>query len=143
MKELSHWRDTRSLGLLSAVDVIARLVMDLPETDPMRLELEAEMLKDFRRLGRSVYERIDQLDLKIMQAASALDAMEGTELVQADSVLNNIENTRDSSLRAMVAHIETRELLSLSLEHVLPPLKQRLLLQAESVAMKTRRSWIA
>ena len=143
MKELSHWRDTRSLGLLSAVDVIARLVMDLPETDPMRLELEAEMLKDFRRLGRSVYERIDQLDLKIMQAASALDAMEGTELVQADSVLNNIENTRDSFLRAMVAHIETRELLSLSLEHVLPPLKQRLLLQAESVAMKTRRSWIA
>lgn len=131
---LSHWRDTRSLGLLSAVDVIAKLVVDLPDTDPMRLELEERMLRDFRWLGRSVYERIDQLDLRILEATSALELKEGAELANADSVLNNLENTRDSFLRAMVAHVETRKLLSLSMEHVLPPLKQRLLLQGESVA---------
>lgn len=133
-ESLSYWRDTRSLKTLAAVDKIAILVAELHKKDPMRLELEARMLEDFRWLGRAVYARIDELDKRIVTTTTKLESKQGTDLVLADSVVFKLESTRDQFLRAMVVHMETRELLGLSNEHDMPPLKFRLVLQAESVA---------
>ncbi len=133
-ESLSYWRDTRSLETLAAVDKIAILVAELPKSDPRRLDLESRMLEDFRWLGRSVYTRIDELDKKIVTATTKLESKQGPDLVLADSVIYKMESTRDLFLRAMVDHIETRESLGLSTEHTMPPLKLRLILQAESVA---------
>ncbi len=92
------------------------------------------MLEEFRWLGRAVYARVDELDKKIVTSTTNLETKQGPDLVLADSVINKLESTRDLFLRAMVGHIETRESLGLTTEHTLPPLKLRLILQAESVA---------
>lgn len=131
---LSYRRDTRSLELLKEIDEVAALVAELPEADPMRIELESRMLDDFQSLGDSVYDRIDELEKQIQETAVEIESKQGVDLVLADSIMNNLESTKDLFIRAMVEHIETVELLGLSPENTLPPLKLRLRLQAESAA---------
>jgi small conductance mechanosensitive channel len=131
---LSYLRDSRKLELLSTVGEIAGLVAKLPESDPILLELETRWLEDLKSLVDLVYKRIDELDVQIQEMDAELESKKGTDLILADSILNNLESTRDQFIRAMVDHVDTVDSLGIDSEDLLPALKLRLVLQAETVA---------
>jgi len=131
---LSYRRDTRRLALLTTVGEIAGLVAKLPESDPMLLELETRWLGDIKSLAGLIYNRIDELDAQIPKKDAELESMEGTDLILADSIVNNLESTRDQFIQAMVDHVDTVDSLGIDSEDLLPPLKLRLVQEAETVA---------
>ncbi len=133
-ESLNYRRDARNLKLLDQVDELAALIVALPESDPARLQLVDHLANDFNLIGMAVQERIVKLSERITDALTEMQSLSGAARAFSESYINSLETTRDSYLAAMVDHLATRRLLALSMDELLPPLREVLLIQAESVA---------
>ncbi|WP_187276614.1 mechanosensitive ion channel family protein [Parahaliea maris] len=131
---LTYRRDDRVIRLLTRANELAQEVEQLPREDAARELLANHLLGELADLGVAVFRRVDALQSQITKEKDGLTDRSGSDRELDESYLTSLEATRDHFLRVLADHIATRRSFELPVEDLLPSLKTRLLIQAESVA---------
>ncbi|GAB3278262.1 mechanosensitive ion channel family protein [Parahaliea aestuarii] len=114
---LLYRRDLRSLEVVRLLDRITPLVLSLPAEDPARVNLEQRIRGDLADVGRTVYERLKELEERIDQLVLKVEEASGVDRVEREANLESLEQLRFRYYEALIGLSRHRE------EHGLPPLE--------------------
>jgi len=126
-------RDERSFSLLQDMDKIARKAAELPEDDPVRLDVERRLTEDLDQASDTVIRRIDELGKRIVDHTKGLDALSGGQHIAMEAYIHSLETLRIQYYEVLADVIEGRKALGLQTDALFQSLGPLLYLQAETL----------
>ena len=130
---LFYRRDERSFALLQDMDEIARQVVELPEGDAVRVEVERRLSEDLNQASDAVIQRIDELGTRIVDHTKGLDGLSGGQHIAQEAYIHSLEALRVQYYEALASVIEGREALGMQTEALSQRLRPVLYLHAETL----------
>jgi small conductance mechanosensitive channel len=130
---LLYRRDERSFQLLTELDEISREAASLPEASPPRQEIVSRLKGDLAQVSIAVLERISELDERIAQFYTDLEARSGGDAVALEAYINSLKALRFKYNEVLVANIESRQGLGLKAPGLAQQVKSMLYLHAETL----------
>ena len=130
---LLYRRDERSFALLRDMDKIAREVVELPEGDPVRVEVERRLSEDLNQASDAVIQRIAELGKRIVEHTKSLEGLSGAQHIALDAYVHSLESMRIQYYDALASVIEGRKALGMQTEELLQSLRPVIYLQAETL----------
>ena len=134
---LFYRRDERSFALLQDMDKIARKVVELPEGDSVRIEVERRLSEDLSQASDAVIQRIGELGRRIVDHTKGLDGLSGGQRIALEAYIHSLETLRIQYYEALANVIEGRKALGLQTEALLQRLRPILYLHAETLVGHT------
>ncbi len=91
---LEYRLDEVSIRALSMIDQVSRQVAELPEDDPLRLQLVARFKVGLLGLEDALEERLEGLNGRIVEAEKLIASLGGSDRVQAQAYSHNLRKLR-------------------------------------------------
>jgi len=139
-KVLIYRQDERSFRLLADFDILVAKLADLPDGSPLKKEIEAPLTELGEGVGNAIFNRIDEIRQRIIQADAELDGLSGGSLIAAQAYINSLEAIHIKYYEALASHLDSRKTLGLSSESLLNQLAPKLYLYAETIAGRIEQS---
>ena len=130
---LLYRRDERSFALLRDMDKIAREVVELPEGDPVRVEVERRLSEDLNQASDAVIQRIAELGKRIVEHTKSLEGLSGAQHIALEAYIHSLETMRIQYYDALANVIEGRKALGMQTEKLLQSLRPVIYLHAETL----------
>jgi small conductance mechanosensitive channel len=133
--EALHFRrDELSFAVLTKLDQLVRDVAEFSSDDPRRQEVEKRLREDLVDAGQSVLQRVDELNRRLADHRAELESLSGASLVTAEAHIDSLETRRIRYYDGLVDVIEGRKLLGMSVDEMIAPLEDALMLQADRLS---------
>jgi small conductance mechanosensitive channel len=139
-KVLIYRQDERSFRLLADFDILVAKLASIPDGSPLKEEIEAPLIELGEGVGNSIFNRIDEIRQRIIQADAELDDLSGGSLIAAQAYINSLEAIHVKYYEALASHLDSRKTLGLSSESLLNRLAPKLYLYAETIAGRIEQS---
>ena len=131
---LTYRIDTRLLRILRRADELATRLSTAASDDALVAQLREQFRTDFEDVNAAIFQRIQDLDTRIMEAQEGLSASSGADRVEATARIDVFDALRERYLVALARHLQIRETLGLENEVLRPRVERQLHLRAEATA---------
>jgi len=139
-KVLIYRQDERTFRLLADFDILVAKLADLPDESPLKEETKAPLVQLGEGVGDAIFNRIDEIRQRIIQADAELGNLSGGSLIAAQAYINSLEAVHIRYYEALASHLDSRKMLGLSSENLLNRLAPKLYLYAETIAGRIEQS---
>jgi len=139
-KVLIYRQDERSFRLLADFDILVAKLADLPDGSPLKKEIEAPLTELGEGVGNAIFNRIDEIRQRIIQADAELENLSGGSLIATQAYINSLEAIHVKYYETLANHMDSRKILGLSSESLLNQLTPKLYLYAETIAGRIEQS---
>lgn len=126
--------DERSFRLLKDFETLVKKVAALPDGNPDKEKLTAQLIETSEGVGDAIFNRITEIKLRIDESLADIDSLSGSAKVASRAYLQSLESIRIGYYKELVNYIEGRKTLGLSSEELLARLDSRISLYAETLA---------
>ena len=133
-KVLIYRQDKHSFRLLENFDILVAKVANLPDGSPLKKDTEALLTENGEDVGNAIFNRIEEIRQRIIQADGELDGLSGGSLIITQAYINSLEAIHIKYYRALASHLDSRKTLGLSSESLLNRLAPKLYMYAETIA---------
>jgi len=131
---LVYRQDERSFRLLIDFDALVRRLAKLPNDSPIKKELEPKLAELGAGVGDAIFNRISEVDQRIVSSKDETEGLSGGALVAAEAYANSLGSVRVKYYQALVSHFNSRETLGLPNDELREQLSPKLYLYAETLA---------
>ena len=139
-KVLIYRQDERTFRLLADFDILVAKLADLADGSPLKEETKAPLGQLGEGVGDAIFNRIDEIRQRIIQADAELGNLGGGSLIAAQAYINSLEAVHIRYYEALASHLDSRKTLGLSTETLLNSLAPKLYLYAETIAGRIEQS---
>jgi small conductance mechanosensitive channel len=126
-------RDERSFELLLDLDRLVRATAALPQTDPLKAQVTAQLQDYLQEAGKSVLLRLAEVEERVTRLQTEAASLGGAQLVATEAYIQSLENLRFRYYEALVKVIEGRKSLALAEGPLASSLLPMLYLQGEAM----------
>ena len=131
---LQYRQDALSFAALMKLDELVRTVAGFPENDPLRQAVEKRLREDLVDAGQSVFKLVDSVNQRLAAYTADLENLSGASRVETEAYINSLQTMRLKYYEGLVNVVEGRKLLDIPADDVAAPLKDALLLRADSLS---------
>jgi len=139
-KALIFRQDERSFRLLADFDTTVAELVNLTEGSPITEDIEAQLSRLGEGVDDAIFNRIDKVRQRIIQADAELDSLSGGSLIAMQAYINSMEAIHVKYYEALANHLDSRKILGLPSESLLNRLSPNLYLYAETIAGRIEAS---
>jgi small conductance mechanosensitive channel len=137
---LEYRLDEVSIRALSMIDEVSRQVAQLPEDDPLRIQLVDRFKAGLLGLEDALQERLEGLNNRIVEAEELTATLGGSDKVRAQAYSHNLRKLRARLYGAVVDVIDSRRVLELPTDSLEDPMRKLLVQQAERSVARLEQS---
>ena len=131
---LSYRLDTRLLRILRRADELATRLSTAAPDDPLVSEFREQFHTDFEDVNGAIFRRLEELDIRIMEAQDGLAENSGADRIEAIARMDVFDALREQYLMALARHLQIREKLGLENQELQSRVERQLRLRAEASA---------
>ena len=131
---LTYRLDTRLLRILRRANELATRLSTAPPDDPLVSQLREQFQTDFEDVNAAIFQRLEDLDVRITEAQDGLAENSGADRIEAIAEMDAFAALREQYLVALARHLQIREKLGLENQVLQPRVERRLRLRAEASA---------
>lgn len=136
-------RDERRFELLNDLDELARGAAELPEDDPLRMEITQRLENEFADVPQNLFDRMSEFGDRIARFRAELESLSGVDKLVLEAYINSLEKLRLDSYAAAVKLIDGRNALGLPTGKIRNTLVRQLYLHAETLIGRLQFTSIA
>jgi small conductance mechanosensitive channel len=127
-------QDELNFSALMKLDELVREVAESPEDDPLRADVKKRLSEDLADAGPAVLKLVERVNQRLETQLADMENLSGSSLVVAQAHIDSLESMRIKYYGGLVDVVEGRKLLGLPADDIASPLRDELLLQADSLS---------